>query len=689
MNFVQSLFQHPLVSALGWALLHSLWQGALLMLLLGVGLFALRRRSANVRYLLSCAALVAMVVCPLLTVTLPRSETPAPIRPYISEDAPPSLFSTMDYTGATLVVDERSVTLPAKLEPLFPMIVAFWLVGVCVLTVRLLMGCLLVRRLARENRTRRLDAFRYVAASLSLRMGMTHIPLLLESARVEVPTVFGWLRAVILIPPSALAGLSPQALEALLAHELAHIRRHDYLVNLIQAILETLLFYHPATWWISARIRIEREHCCDDLAVRVLGNQALYVHALATMESLRSTPPTTALAGNGGSLIVRVRRLLDLPHGNPHPLPPAGLALLSLCTLCGLVTLGHYAPARQPVERKMSAGPERIEWQPSLIKEPVLVPSRPVSARQTIALSSDSVLAVATQRAVLTASPRGRSENIASPHPPAPVPSPPPAPWGPPDYGLPRFSHPEIVSDTRRVVLDEAKVEEEDRGDDEWEGGQKMRLVSGPDKKQMVVPAVLQNGSKWGLTQKFSVPKPFLVNANVNNTVNANFNNNVNLRMEVRAQVEQGVRGIESAVKALQINIDTAHCEAEERKNRGEDNSGFEHSLRAMEQVLKQMHKELEKARRKADEEADRILKQILDKEQAQREREKRSEQDKRQAQHDKEQTRRDRENARREQEQRDKEHWKRKAGDWQRKFPRSQDFEGEKWMLEGFVGPK
>ena len=89
---------------------------------------------------------------------------------------------------------------------------------------------------------------------------------------VDVPTVIGWLRPVVLVPASALAGMTPQQLEAILAHELAHIRRHDYLVNLLQTLVETLLFYHPAVWWLSRRIRIERENCCDDLAVSLCGD---------------------------------------------------------------------------------------------------------------------------------------------------------------------------------------------------------------------------------------------------------------------------------------------------------------------------------------------------------------------------------------------------------------------------------
>jgi hypothetical protein len=150
----------------------------------------------------------------------------------------------------------------------------------------------------------------------------------------EVPTVIGWLRPVILVPVSAFVGLSPQQIEALLAHELAHIRRHDYLVNLLQTAVETLLFYHPAVWWVSRQIRTEREHCCDDLAVAACGNVLTYARALAELEELRSSSAGTAVSqlavaadggGRGGSLLKRIQRLIETPT-SPHQRSSAWLA---------------------------------------------------------------------------------------------------------------------------------------------------------------------------------------------------------------------------------------------------------------------------------------------------------------------------------------------------------------------------
>src|SRR2546428_154855 len=169
---------------------------------------------------------------------------------------------------------------------------------------------------------------------------------LLRWTLVPVPAVLGWVRPVILLPASALTGLTPLQLEALLAHELAHVRRYDYLVNLIQSVIETLLFYHPAVWWISARVRDEREHCCDDLAVAGGGDAHFYATALLGMERLRVTPPAFALAaaGRGGALMGRIRRLVAPVQAEIFPRWMAGVVAVTPA-LGGGAHLARGAPA--------------------------------------------------------------------------------------------------------------------------------------------------------------------------------------------------------------------------------------------------------------------------------------------------------------------------------------------------------
>jgi hypothetical protein len=187
-----------------------------------------------------------------------------------------------------------------------------------------------------------------LARELGRRLGLHRAVTLLESAAVAVPVVVGWLRPVVLVPASTLAGLAPKQLEAILAHELAHIRRHDYLVNLFQAVVETLLFYHPAVWWVSTQIRRERENCCDDLAVAVCGDRLGYARALVELEGLRGAAPRLAMAVSGGSLSGRVRRLVSAPERSSRRPWAAGLLALALLPIGAAVQLScSGATARQ------------------------------------------------------------------------------------------------------------------------------------------------------------------------------------------------------------------------------------------------------------------------------------------------------------------------------------------------------
>ena len=231
------------------------------------------------------------------------------------------------------------------------------------------------------------EGLQQIVARLSRRLHIGRGVRLLESTLVDVPTVIGWLKPVVLLPASALAGLSPQQLEAILAHELAHIRRHDYLVNLLQTLVETLLFYHPAVWWLSRRIRVERENCCDDLAVSLCGDPVTYATALADLEELRGAarPAFLAMAATGGSLLQRVRRLLGAPsHAGRAPGWLAGSATI-------LVMLGIAAGAAgtdgfqssQPSTPQASTAPAVVPGVKSARPGPA--PRQPLSPQEVAA----------------------------------------------------------------------------------------------------------------------------------------------------------------------------------------------------------------------------------------------------------------------------------------------------------------
>jgi beta-lactamase regulating signal transducer with metallopeptidase domain len=253
-----------------------------------------------------------------------------------------------------------------RLTALLPWLVCAWLSGVLLLASRMVGAWLLVLRLKKSARPVP-AGFEELLARVSARLRVGRAVRLCRSALVEVPTVVGHLRPVILVPAGALLGLTPQQLEAVLAHELAHVRRYDYAVNLLQTAVETLLFYHPAAWWLSRRVRAEREHACDDAAVEATGDALSYARALAALEQLRadaSPPAALALAANGGSLMQRIQRLVNADTRTHNRRPFAALAL-GVALLCGALAAQHSLGAAEaktsPGAAPAAAAPPRRE----------------------------------------------------------------------------------------------------------------------------------------------------------------------------------------------------------------------------------------------------------------------------------------------------------------------------------------
>jgi uncharacterized protein (TIGR03435 family) len=226
-----------------------------------------------------------------------------------------------------------------------PGLVAAWLLGVTALLVRLAGGLWRVRALRRATRALPDSEWQAACDRVARALGVRRRVRVADATFVDGPVVIGWLRPVVLLPVAAVSGLTPQQIEAILAHELAHVRRHDAVVNACQTAAETLLFYHPAVWWASARIREEREHCCDDVALSVSGDPVGYASALAELESWRVHNPPLALAATGGSLLARITRVLT-----PSRPAGAGGATTAALVVAFVVTGGalQFLVARQP-----------------------------------------------------------------------------------------------------------------------------------------------------------------------------------------------------------------------------------------------------------------------------------------------------------------------------------------------------
>lgn len=304
-----------MIDTVAWSLIHSLWQGLGIALLLAAILRWLG--SSQTRYVAACVALLGMLAAPVATFLWLRHSALAVTAQFHGPLANPTLASSV-----------VSAAHHISLDPFLPWITAAWLIGVALLSTRWIISWAWLQLRVRSSSPAVPQQIRSCVAALRAQLQVSRDVLVRSADWLASPAVTGWIRPTLLIPASALTGLAPDQLEALLAHELAHIRRCDYLLNLIQTAIETLLFYHPAVWWISARIRAERENCCDDIALSVCGDRLVYASALVALEETRGPSIEMALAVGGAPLKTRIRRILYNHKPASSGWPAVALAML-------------------------------------------------------------------------------------------------------------------------------------------------------------------------------------------------------------------------------------------------------------------------------------------------------------------------------------------------------------------------
>jgi beta-lactamase regulating signal transducer with metallopeptidase domain len=330
--------------AVNAALLHSLWQDAIVGVLLWCALIAMRRSSANARYLVSCAALGLMAALPLVTTFLLSERGVSELSPIPAS----VIVAAPDDVGAMgdVIAAARETGPAGWFAPLAPWALPVWLAGVLACSLRLVLAS--AHAVALRRRSDPEDGpIAATVARLAARIGVRRSVAVCLSMRTDGPATLGLLRPVILLPPAVALGVTPQQLEALLAHELAHIRRHDYLINLLQMLVETLFFYHPAIWWASRRIRVERELCCDDIAVDACGDAVSYAQALTTVARMQISRPGLALGATGGPFLQRIQRLLGVTTTS-RPAYPLWVTIASVVMIVAVTFTGVYAQSTSP-----------------------------------------------------------------------------------------------------------------------------------------------------------------------------------------------------------------------------------------------------------------------------------------------------------------------------------------------------
>jgi len=358
MTLLEAWVQYPVAAALGRTLLHSLWEAGVIAIALAFVLGV--SRSAQVRYASACIALVMMLVTSVVTfvVVMPepgvRNQFPAPVHfPALKDAAGDASFGASDRLG---------------FDELVPWITPLWAAGFFLFNLKHLAGWWSVQRLRRRATCAASKIWQSRLTVLCEQLLVSRTVTLVESSVAAFPIVIGHLRPIILLPVGVVTGMPREQVELILMHELAHIRRHDYAMNIIQAFVENVFFYHPAVWWVSRIIRTEREHCCDDLVVASTQDPYGYAAALAALEESRTRSEEFALAATGGNLVKRIRRLLgkhDTPNTSWLPL----FAIAFLIATASLVL--HAQPVLSPA----------IELPPPAPIVVVPSPPQPVIAR--------------------------------------------------------------------------------------------------------------------------------------------------------------------------------------------------------------------------------------------------------------------------------------------------------------------
>lgn len=365
MKSLDQFFQSEIVQALGWTILHSIWQGLLIVILLTIALVILRKHSSQIRYLIGYVALLSLALCSLGTFlfSLPSDTLAAPETVLLIEDKAIDLAAIPPAETATPLLVEQSLwqSFVQLLEANLPWITIIWMLGVLLLSLRFLAELAYIQRLKYQPGSRAVDAFQEVVNRLADDMGISRAVALKENFRIDSPMVIGFLKPVILVPIGLLSRLEPAQVESIMAHELAHIKRHDYIFNLLQSLVEILLFFNPATWWISALIRSEREYCCDEMAIAQTGNEVIFVQTLARLEEHRRLPGNMALAFNGrrnAGVLGRIQRIVNSeePFRVPYKLFWSCLILLGSLGLFAFQT-----PTLPSQERSHLSQPDTLD----------------------------------------------------------------------------------------------------------------------------------------------------------------------------------------------------------------------------------------------------------------------------------------------------------------------------------------
>ncbi|MBL7815731.1 MAG: M48 family metalloprotease [Saprospiraceae bacterium] len=338
MNWLQNILPPNWTYALGWTVIHSLWQGVVIASVMAFAMMGLQKKTAVLRYRIAYGSLLSMLLCAIVTFIFLLKKT--------TDSTPDDFYESLILRGLIFEATDDNQSILERISLFFNenlyLIVTIWLMGVAFFSLRLLGGLMYVQQL----RSRHLM---FLPADWQSRMnffkhkvGVRYAVELAESAMVSVPMVIGWLKPLILLPIGTINNMSVAQVEAILAHELTHIANRDFVLNILQSIIEILFYYHPAAWWISANIRTERENRCDDVAVQLCGSSLTYAKALLSLQEMQLQNVRTyglamTLAGkNKNFLLNRIKRILNQPQNRSNIMEKLTATALLLAVVTAL-----------------------------------------------------------------------------------------------------------------------------------------------------------------------------------------------------------------------------------------------------------------------------------------------------------------------------------------------------------------
>jgi len=362
-----------ILQSTAWTLIHFCWQAAAIAGIYAIAARAAEHRTSQFRYVLALSAMFALLIAGISTFAYESSRG---VDASVQNMAAASMSRIGDFPRSA----EPGVTPNSAIvasEPTDPSAPAFmlwidclWVVGVFGLALRHLGGWLLISRLRRHALQPAPAETQHQFARIASAFGLSKRVALRISAAIAGPVTVGAFRSMVLLPLTAVTGLTSDELEVVLAHELAHVRRADFVWNVLQCVVETLFFFHPAVWWISNRVRQERELCCDDMALEICPDPVVYANALFRLEQQRATRMHLAMALDGHQSRTRLRnriaRILGEPEVSPKSARPVSLAAVAASAIVLAISAPQLIAGIHPVQAQaVAATPDQTNSAPS------------------------------------------------------------------------------------------------------------------------------------------------------------------------------------------------------------------------------------------------------------------------------------------------------------------------------------